>query len=183
MLTALGTLGLDFLAVTLNQVYLYAPRAFVAIIILFLGTACAGLLAEATKRALAEGGVTRAGALPAFVRYSVLFITVVLVATILQIDVTILVVITVIILGGMTLIAVLALGLGLRDLSKNIAASRYIAEGLVEGDRIAIAGRSGTIEHIGYAVTTIRDVNGNSYLIPNAHFMEQIVTKVPSDVP
>lgn len=183
ILTALGALGLDFLAVTLNQVYLYAPRAFVGIVILFLGTACAGLLAEATKRGLTEAGVTRAGGLPAFVRYSVLFITMLLTATVLQIEVTILIVITVILLGGMVLTAVLALGLGLRDLSKNVSASRYVAEGLAEGDRITIAGHSGTIERIGYAVTTIRDDNDVLYLIPNAYFMEHIVAKRPSRMP
>jgi small-conductance mechanosensitive channel len=182
ILTALGALGLDFLAATLNQVYLYAPRAFVGIVILFLGTAAAGLLAEATKRSLLEAGVTRGAGLPSFVRYSVLFVTVLLTATVLQIEVTILIVMTAIILGGLTLTAVLALGLGLRDLSKQIAASRYVAEGLVEGDLITIDGRSGTIERIGYAVTTIRDSNGVNYLIPNAYFLEHIVAKLPPEV-
>lgn len=183
LLTALGNLGLEFLAGTLNQVFLFAPRALLAVLLLFLGTAAAGLLAELTTQALANAGVTRAGGLRTFVRYGVIFITVLLVAAILQIDVTILIIIAVLVLGGVVLAAALAVGLGLRELSQNIVASRYITEGLSEGDRIRLNGASGTIEHIGHAVTLVRDDDGDVSLIPNAHFMAQIVKKIEHEEP
>ncbi len=181
LLTALGNLGLDFLSGALNQVFLFAPRILTAILLLFLGTAAAGLLADLTARMLASAGVTRAGGLPGFVRYSVFFITVLLVAAVLGIEVTILVVIAVIALGGIALAAALAIGLGLRDLSQNIAASRYVAEGLAEGDRVTIDGVSGTIERIGHGLTTVRGADGVAYLIPNAHFMHHVVQKGAAD--
>lgn len=177
MLAALGNLGLDYLAGTLNQVFLYAPRVLTAVVLLFLGTAAAGLLADLTGRTLRSAGVARAGGLPTFVRYSVIAITILLAATLLQVEVMVLLVLAVIILGGITLTAALAIGLGLRGLSQNIAASRYVAEGLAEGDQITIEGFSGTVERIGHAVTTVRSANGVVYLIPNAHFMEHVVQK------
>ncbi len=181
LLAALGALGLEFLSTTLNQVFLYAPRALAAGLLLFLGTAAAGLMADLTDRTLSGAGVTRAGGLPTFVRFSVIFITALVVAAVLQIEVTILVIIAVLVLGGVVLAAALAIGLGLRDLSQNIAASRYVAEGLSEGDHIRIAGASGTIERIGHAVTTVRGDDGAVYLIPNAYFMGQIVQKVETE--
>ena len=177
LLTAVGNLGLEFLAGTLNSLFLYAPRILSAILVLFLGIAAASLLAEFTDRTLRSAGVTRAGGVPAFVRYSVIFITALLAATLLQIQVMVLLVLAVIVLGGIVLTAALAIGLGLRGLSQNIAASRYVAEGLAEGDQVTIAGVSGTIERIGHALTMVRGGDGVVYLIPNAHFMEHVVQK------
>ena len=65
----------------------------------------------------------------------------------------------------------------MRGLSQNIAASRYVAEGLAEGDQVSIAGVSGRIERIGHALTMVRSGDGLVYLIPNAHFMEHVVQK------
>ena len=183
MLTALGSLGLEFLAGTLNQVFLFAPRALLGVLLLFLGTAAAGLLAELTGQALANAGIARAGGLRTFVRYSVIFVTVLLVAAVLEIDVTILIIIAVLVLGGVVLAAALAVGLGLRELSHNIVAGRYISEGLAEGDRVRLDGASGTIEHIGHAVTSVRDDDGTVSLIPNAHFMAQIIKKIEREEP
>jgi small-conductance mechanosensitive channel len=179
ILTALGSLGLDFLAETLNQVFLYAPRALAAIILLIMGTAASGLLADFVGNALDSAGVRRSNVLTSFVRYSIIFIAILLAASVLQIDITILIVVTVIVLGGAALTAALALGLGLKSLSQNVAAGRYLIEGVAEGDRIAIDGVEGTVEQIGYAITTLRNADGRVFLIPNAHFMEHIVEKAP----
>jgi small-conductance mechanosensitive channel len=180
-LTALGNLGLEFLSGALNQVFLFAPRVLTAILLLFLGTAAAGLLADLAAQMLASAGVTRGAGLPGFVRWSVIFITVLLAAAALGIEITILVVIGVILLSGIALAAALAIGLGLRELSQNIAASRYVAEGLAEGDRVTIDGVSGTIERIGHGLTTVRGADGVAYLIPNAHFMQHVVRKGAAD--
>lgn len=177
LLTAVGSLGLDFLALTLNQVFLFAPRALAALLILIMGTAAANLVSQITESALTGAGITRTGGLVAFVRYAVLFITVLLAASELQIDVTILIVVMVIALGGLALAAAIALGLGLRGLSQNIAASRYMAERIAEGDRISVNGFEGTVEQIGYAMTTLRRADGRVFVIPNSYFMEHVVEK------
>lgn len=177
-LAALGPLGLDFLAATLNQLILYAPRALASVLILILGTSAAGLLAEATGRALDGAGVARLAGLRSVIRVGTIFIATVLAAAVLGIDVTILIALMVIGLGAVALTAALALGLGLRGLSQNVAASRYVAEGIAEGDYISVNGFAGTVERIGHAVTTVRGANGRSYLVPNAYFLEHVVEKV-----
>jgi small-conductance mechanosensitive channel len=182
VLAALGPLGLDFLATTLNKLLLYAPRALAAVLILFLGTSASGLLAELTSRGLSELGVRRAGGLSAFVRVGIISIAVILAAAMLGINVSILVAIAVVGLGTIGLTAALAFGLGLRGLSQNIAAGRYISEGISEGDHIRVGEVSGTVERIGHAMTTIRDrSNGKVYLLPNSYFMENAVEKTEEE--
>ena len=177
VVTALGSLGLDVLASTINQVLLYAPRALIAILTLVLGAAAAGLLAGLTGRMLSEVGVNRTGGLKTFVRFGVIFIAAVLAAAVLGIDVTILIVVTVIGLGVAARAAALALGLGLRALSENVAASRHVSEGVTEGDEISLNGISGTVERIGHTMTTVRGQNGRVYLVPNSHFLTHVVEK------
>ena len=180
LVAALGPLGLDFLASTVNQLILYVPRALVAVLTLILGAAAAGLLAQLTGRVLREVGVNRTGGLKSFVRFGVIFVAAVLAAAVLGIDVTILIVVTVIGLGAAALAAALALGLGLRELSQNVAAGRYLSEGIAEGDEISLNGISGTVERVGHAMTVVRGPNGRVYLVPNSHFLEHVVEKQES---
>jgi small-conductance mechanosensitive channel len=177
ILTALGSLGLDFLAATLNQIILYAPRVLAAVLILLFGSSAAGVVAELAVRTLSEVGVSRTEGLKSLVRFGITFVAAILAAAVLGIDVTILLVVTVIGLGAVALTVSLALGLGLRGLSKNVAASRYVSEGIEEGDEISVNGVSGTVERLGYAMTTIRGPNGRVYIVPNAYFLEHVVEK------
>ncbi|WP_273844084.1 mechanosensitive ion channel family protein [Rubrobacter calidifluminis] len=178
VLAALGPLGLDFLATTLNKLLLYAPKALAAVLILFLGTSASGLLAELTARGLQSAGVRRTGALSGIVRVGVVTVAVILAAAMLGINVSILIAIAVVVLGSVGLTASLAFGLGLRDLSRNIAASRYISERIAEGEEVVLDTVRGRVESIGFATTTIRNVReGVVYVIPNARFMEHVVLK------
>lgn len=177
LLAALGPLGLDSLSETFNQIILYAPRILVAVLIILLGTAAAGVVAELARLGLAELGVTRTGPFATLVRVGVMFVSAVLAANVLGIQATILISITIIVLGGVVLTAALALGLGLRQLSQNVAAGRYLAEGIEEGDEISVNGVSGTVERIGHAMTTIRATDEEVHLIPNSQFLEHSVRK------
>lgn len=177
LLTAFGALGLTFLVDSLNMLVLYAPRVLTALALVVLGVAAAGLIAEAAERVLADLGVERIGGLQAIIRFGLIFLVVILAAAVLGIDVALLIAITVIVLSGVALAAALAVGLGLRGLSQNIAASRYIAEGIDEGDRISVNGASGTVERVGYAMTTLRADDGRVFLVPNHHFVEHVVEK------
>ena len=180
IIAALGPLGLDFLAATVNKIILYAPRTLVAVLILVLGTSAANFLARLSGRTLPEVGVNRTGPLRTLVRFSVIFISAILAASVLGIEVTILIVVTVIGLGGAVLAAALALGLGLRGISQNVAASRYISEGIAEGDEISLNGISGTVERIGHGMTTVRNRDGRVFLVPNSQFLEHVVEKQAS---
>lgn len=174
---ALGPLGLQGLSMTLNQIILYLPRLLAAILIIMFGTAAARVVEGLVQRGLSEAGVRRTGTLGSIVRFGVIFIAAILAASLLGIQPTILIVVAIIGLGAVALTASLALGLGLRQLSQNVAANRYISERIEEGDEIHLDGVSGTVEDIGYATTTLRGANGRIYIIPNSRFLEHVVEK------
>jgi small-conductance mechanosensitive channel len=180
ILAALGPLGLDFLAETLNALILYAPQALGAILILLLGTSAAGVVSELAGGTLSRAGVRRTGPIESFVRFGVVFVAAVLAAAVLGIDVAIVLIITVIVLGAVALAASLALGLGLRRISENVAASRYVSEDINEGDQISVNGFSGTVERVGQTSTTLRGEDGRLYIIPNGYFLEHVVEKEES---
>lgn len=179
ILSVVGALGLTFVASSLNLFLLSTPRLLTALAILICGFAAAGLLAEGAGRILADLGVSQVDGLKKVIRLTIIFLVVVLVGALLGVDVALLIMLMAIILGGLALTAALAVGLGLRSLSQNIAASRYVADGLAEGDQITLAAVSGTVEEIGHAMTTVRADDGTLFLVPNHHFVEQVVTKRP----
>ena len=179
LLTACGALGLTFVAVSLNLLILYTPRLLAALALLVLGVAAAGLAAEAAERVLADLGVARSDWGRTAIRALLILLVVILAGALLGIDVALLIAITAIALSGIALTAALAIGLGLRGLSQNIAASRYIADGLAEGDRITVNGTSGTVEQLGHAMTTLRGDDGRRFLVPNHHFLEHVVEVAP----
>ena len=95
----------------------------------------------------------------------------------LGLNTSLLLVIAVSLLATVGLIAALALGQGLVPLSGNVAASRYVQDGVEEGDMISVDGIEGTVEEIGYASVTLRVENGDTYQIPNRTLLENVVRK------
>jgi small-conductance mechanosensitive channel len=70
-----------------------------------------------------------------------------------------------------------ALGGGLIGLSGNIAAGRYVREGISEGDEISVDGIEGTVEEIGHAAVVLRSEDGYLYRVPNRTLLEGVVRK------
>lgn len=174
---ALGPLGFGVLATRLDQILVFVPRVLAAIFVLIIGVSASGLLADLAQQVLEQVGVARTGLLATVVRVCIITIAAILAGALLNVNVALFINIIVIILGGIVATAVLAVGLGVRPLSQNVAASRYVAEGIAEGDTITIAGYSGTVERIGYAQTVIRSDDGRTYIIPHTYFMEHVVQR------
>ena len=82
----------------------------------------------------------------------------------------------------MALTPALALGLGLRGLSENVAASRHVSQGIAEGDEISVNGISGTVDALDRTMTIVRGNNGRVYLVPNLHFLTHVVEKSESSL-
>ncbi|ACZ43520.1 Conserved TM helix repeat-containing protein [Thermobaculum terrenum ATCC BAA-798] len=176
-LLALGPLGAQFISDTLSQLLLYVPRVLAAALLLVLGIAIARVLAEMADRTLLGFGVSGSRWLQGAVQGFVLFVAALLAATMLGIDVTVIVVLMVVALGGVVLTVALALGLGLRTMSENIAAGRYISQEVSKGDEIAVEGYVGRVQKISYTFTVISARDGRTYIVPNAYLMRHVVEK------
>lgn len=174
---SLSVLGLSSLEQTMDQIVNLSGRALVALVIMIGGVMSAGWLAELVARESESAGL-RGGSI--FRR--AVFVTVVAVAALiaagqLGLETSVLVILGVIILATMGLLTALTLGQGLVPLSGNIAAGRYVQEGIDLGDEISIDGIEGTVEELGHAAVTLRSEDGYLYRIPNRTLLENVVRK------
>ena len=174
---SLSVLGLSSLEQTMDQIVNLSGRALVALVIMIGGVMSAGWLAELVARESESAGL-RGGSI--FRR--AVFVTVVAVAALiaagqLGLETSVLVILGVIILATMGLLTALTLGQGLVPLSGNIAAGRYVQEGIDLGDEISIDGIEGTVEELGHAAVTLRSEDGYLYRIPNRTLLEGVVRK------
>ncbi len=174
---SLSVLGLSSLEQTMDQIVNLSGRALVALVIMIGGVMSAGWLAELVARESDSAGL-RGGSI--FRR--AVFVTVVAVAALvaagqLGLETSVLVILGVIILATIGLLTALALGQGLVPLSGNIAAGRYVQEGIDLGDEISIDGIEGTVEELGHAAVILRSEDGYLYRIPNRTLLEGVVRK------
>lgn len=175
--SALNVLGLSSLENTTSQLANFLGKSLLALVLLIAGTMAAGWLAD-----LVASESERAGLRGSNIFRRVVFITVISVASLLAasqlgVDTSLIIALAIVILGTIGLAAALAVGQGLVLLSGNVAASRYVQDGLQEGDEISVNGVEGTVEELGYASVTIRSENGDYYKIPNRTLLENIVRK------
>ena len=111
-----------------------------------------------------------------------MFATVISVASLLAaaqlgLDTSLLLVVSISLLATIGLVIVITVGQGLVLLSGNVAASRYVQDGVKEGDEISVNGIEGTVEETDYASVTLRAEDGDLYRIPNRIILENVVRK------
>ena len=95
----------------------------------------------------------------------------------LGLSTSVLVLLAIILLATVGLVAALALGQGLVPLLGNIAAGRYVQEGIEVGDEISVDGIEGTVEELGHSAIILRSQDGYLYRIPNRTLLEGVVRK------
>lgn len=174
---SLSVLGLASLENNTTQLVNISWRAIVALVIMTLGIMAAGWLSELVARESRRVGLRGSDNFRRLVFGTVLAIVSLLAAAQLGLDTNLIIILTTVILATIGLIAAIALGQGLVLLSSNVAASRYVQDGLEEGDVISVKDVEGTVENLGYASISIRAENGDLHQIPNKILLENIVRK------
>ncbi len=175
--TSLSILGLASLESTTTQLVNLSGRTLVALVIMLAGTMAAGWLSDLIFRQSERAGLRGTNIFRRVTFAIVLTISALLAAAQLGLNTSLLLAIAVSLLGTVGLVIALALGPGLVPLSGNVAASRYVREGLEEGDVISVSGIEGTVENFGYASITLRAENGDTYQIPNRTLLENVIHK------
>ncbi len=175
--SALSILGLSSLENTTSQLVDLSGRALVALGIMIGGVMAAGWLSELAAREAERSGLRGSSTIQRVVFATVLSVVTLIAASQLGLNTTLLVVLAIVVLGTIGVAAALAVGQGLVLLSGNIAASRYVQDGISEGDVISVNDVEGTVEELGFAAVTIRSEDGHLYRIPNQTLLQNIVRK------
>ncbi len=173
----LSVLGLSSLENTMDQIVNLTGRALVALVILIGGVMAAGWLAELVAREAESAGLRGGNALRRAVFAVVLAVTGLVAAGQLGLETSVLVLFAIVLFATVGLVAAVALGGGLVPLSGNIAASRYVQEGIDVGDEISVDGIEGTVEELSHAAVVLRSEDGYLYRIPNRTLLEGVVRK------
>lgn len=174
---SLSVLGLSSLEHTMDELVNLSGRALVALVILIGGVMGAGWLAELVAREAEGAGLRGGGAFRRAVFAIVLAITGLVAAGQLGLETSILVLFAIVLFATIGLVAAVALGGGLIPLSGNIAAGRYVQEGISVGDEISVNGVEGTVESLDYSAVVLRSEDGYLYRIPNRALLESVVRK------
>lgn len=174
---ALSVLGLSSLQNTMEGIVNLSGRALVALAVLIGGVMAAGWLAELVAREAEGAGLRGGNAFRRAVFAVVVAITCLVAAGQLGIETSVLVLFAIILFATVGLVAAVALGGGLIPLSGNIAAGRYVQEGIDVGDEISVSGIEGTVEELGYSAVVLRSEDGYLYRIPNRTLLEGVVRK------
>ncbi|MDQ4063009.1 MAG: mechanosensitive ion channel [Actinomycetota bacterium] len=174
---SLSVLGLSSLEQTMDKIIDLSGRLLVALVIVIAGIMAAGWLAGLVARSAGNAGLRGANVFRRVVFVTVVAITGLLAAGQLGLETSFLILIAVILLATAGLVTALALGQGLVPLSGNIAAGRYVQEGLSVGDEVFVEGIEGTVEELGYSAVILRSEDGYLYRVPNRTLLEGIVRK------
>jgi small conductance mechanosensitive channel len=109
---------------------------------------------------------TMSGLIKSLLRYVLYFIGVIMILSELNVD-------TRSILAGAGIIG-LAVGIGAQSLVRDVVTGFFILfeDQFAVGDRVTIAGVSGTVEDLGLRVTKIRDATGELHIISNGEIKQ-----------
>lgn len=177
VISAAETLGLERVSQTIESLVLYLPKVIGASLI-----AVVGLLLAHFVRKLIQSGVQGFGAeygkpLSNFA-YGVLVLVIgVIVLEQLEIGTALLNSLVEITLIAAGIALALSLGLGTKDVSRNIISGVYARDIFKNGDSVKIEDDSGVVEEIGTVTSLVRHKNGEAVYIPNSVLIE---TKVRS---
>ncbi len=182
LIAATDTLGLETVSATAASVAEYFPNVIAALAILVIGALGARIAREAVRNGAERIGVEFAGPLAQVVYGALLVVIVSLAVGQLRIE-TALVdrTVEVILLAGGAAFAI-TLGLGTRDVAKNLIAGMYARDIYRPHMTMTVGSNSGTVEEVGTVNTRIRTTTGEAIYIPNGQLMETIVREsAPAD--
>ena len=153
------------------QVLLYLPLLLVWALVLLAVYMASGLAASAVTRAARSSGLSSAVLLGRLARVFILILAVIIVATQLGIDVTLLVnvvtIATAVLLGG----AAVAFGIGAGGIAGNIIAAHYVRQNYRVGQRVAVGSFEGEILEITRSAVILDTERGRT-MVPARLFNE-----------
>lgn len=166
-------MGFSFFANMVNDALAYIPNIFFAMLVILVGSWAAKILSGMIRGSSIRLGMEYSEALGTIVNIGVLIITFVIALSQLKIDATILGNILLLVIGAFAIGLAIALGLGARDLVKNIISGVYLNKTVKTGSTVRIKDMVGKLVDIGPVISTI-EVEDKPIKINNSSFLENL---------
>jgi small-conductance mechanosensitive channel len=160
------------IADSIRAFFAYLPNVIAAIGVLLAGSAAAEFAGTAVRRSAEDSGIDLAPTLGSMASGLILFVTGIMALAQLKIDTEMIRIVTVCALGGIALAFGLSLGLGSRDVTRNMIAGFYARKVLRPGDTVTIGERTGTLVMITPTQTVIQGPAAQEVAVSNGIFLD-----------
>lgn len=174
-LVALHIMGLLDANLFWQQVTIFVPRLFVAILILIVGIVVGEKVALVLAERLRGIKVPELTLIAGVAKYTIIFLAALIALSQVGIQTAALL----IVLGAYVFGLVFLLGLAFRDVLSSMAAGVYLLlkQPYGIGDEIEVGDRSGIVQEVDLFATRI-EADGREYVIPNREFFTTGVVKI-----
>jgi len=176
LVAAVETLGLRAMTGTIDRLVAYLPNLVAAALIVVLGFVLGRLVQRLVQSGASMVGLTQAEKLAAAAQGAVILITGVVAVEQLGLKTDVIVTVIAVLAATIGLTLGLAFALGSRAVVAHILAGHYLRQTLVSGRTVEVAGRKGTIDHVG-AVNTVFTEGDRSWTVPNAVLLDDVVVQ------
>jgi len=165
--------GLEAISEAFGAFFSYLPSLIAALLLLILGSAAAQFAGKAVCTAAEGAGIDFAPTLGRVVTALIIFIVGVMAVSQLKIETEIIRIVTTVMLGAAGLAFALSVGLGTRDVSRNVVTGFYVKRLFEPGTVTEIDGHRGTV--IGVTAThTVLKTDEGLVRIANSRFLETV---------
>lgn len=174
--TAADGFGLTAISDGIAAMFAYLPNVVAAVLLIVVGTSVSQFAGRTVTQAAEESGVEFARSLGTLVSWLILFIVGIMAIGQLRFDTDMVRIVTICILSGLALAFGLTVGLGTRDITRNVLAGFYARKIFVSGDTLEIRGQRGVLKAITATQTLIEQDNA-LVTVANSAFLDETIRR------
>ena len=175
--TAADGFGLTAISEGIAAMFAYLPNVVAAVLLIVVGTSVSQFAGRTVTQVAEESGIEFARSLGSLVSGLILFIVGVMAIGQLRFDTDMVRIVTICTLSGLALAFGLSVGLGTRDITRNLLAGFYARKIFSPGDTLEIRGQRGVLKAITATHTLIeQDVTG-LVAVANTAFLDDTIRR------
>lgn len=180
-LAAANQLQLDAIVSTLQNFVGFIPNLIAVVLIGVFGAVFGRFVGGLVRASASEAGIEFADVLGKLVTNVILIMVVVMAFSQLEIKSDILEVAFGVILGAFGLGIAIMLGLGSKDVARNIIAGLYARRQFHAGQTVRVGDFEGRLEEVGTVTATIRREGGTVLSVSNERLLQEVITQVADE--
>lgn len=172
--TAADGFGLVAISDGIAAMFAFLPNVVAAVLLVVVGTSVSQFAGRTVTQAAEESGIEFARSLGSLVSGLILFIVGVMAIGQLRFDTDMVRIVTACILAGLALAFGLSVGLGTRDVTRNVLAGFYARKLFHPGDTLEIRGHRGVLKAI-TATQTLIEAESGVVVVANSAFLDELI--------
>jgi len=185
--SAMQLMGLATVAILLQNVLAFVPRAISGALIVIFGSMLARFLGGTITSVADSVNITYANALGKIIEYAIVAFVVVLAISTLGVDTTILTSSLTIIIAAAGLALALTFAFGARDSARNVIAGYYVRQAFQPGQRLTYGDYTGTVRTT-FGTYTVLDITSeagerSTVSLPNTLLLRSAVVSSANPAP